>query len=154
MTTVELKHRLAIGTPAIRAVGPLAFGPDGVLFVADNVNAAIFALDTRDDTAGSQPVPLNIDALDTRLAAYLGCDRQDVLIKAMTVHPESRNVYLSVMRGMGDVATPVIIRIGREGTLSTLPLEGIPFSQVAIEDAPGPEDGRTDWRRVQGNREG
>ncbi len=154
MTTTELKHGLAAGTPTIRAVGPLAFGPDGVLFVADNVSASIFAIDTRDETAVDAPVPLNIDALDTRLASYLGCNREDLLIKAMAVHPDSRNVYLSVMRGMGDRATPVIVRILRDGTFTTLSLESIPFSQVAIEDAPAADDQRTDWRRVQSNREG
>src|SRR6185503_16606560 len=40
------------------SIGPLAFGPDGILFVADTKGAAIFAIAT-DDTSpatGSQPL--------------------------------------------------------------------------------------------------
>ena len=42
------KYGLEVGTPGIKSVGPLAFGPDGLLFVGDNVGAAIFAIDVGD----------------------------------------------------------------------------------------------------------
>ena len=38
------KYGLEVGTPGIKSVGPLAFGPDGILFLADNVGATIFAI--------------------------------------------------------------------------------------------------------------
>ncbi len=154
MTTTETKHGLEIGAPAIRSVGALTFGPDGVLFIADNVSAAIFAIDTRDSATAGDPRPLDIDSLDTRLAAYLGCNREDVLIRGMAVHPESRNVYLSVMRGAGASGVPAIVKVAPDGEFSTLAFDSVPFSQTSIEDAPSEDDDRTDWRRVQGNREG
>ena len=40
---------LSVGTPAIKSVGALAFGPGGVLFAADNVGASIFAIDVGDN---------------------------------------------------------------------------------------------------------
>jgi len=153
-TTTENAHGLAVGTPAIRSLGALAFGPDGVLFVADNVSATIFAIDTRDEAVAGELRPLDIAQLDTRLAAYLGCSREDVLIRGMAVHPASQVVYLSVTRGAGASAVPVIVQVAQDGTLSELALDGVPFSQTNIEDAPAEDDDRTDWRRVQGNREG
>ena len=33
---------LSVGTPDIASVGPLAFGPQGVLFIADNVSARTY----------------------------------------------------------------------------------------------------------------
>jgi hypothetical protein len=149
-TTAETKHGLEVGTPTLKSVGPLAFGPDGVLFVADNASGAIFAIDTGDSDPVAEARPLDLDHLDARLASYLGCSRDEVLIRSMAVRPDSLNVYLSVMRG----ALPVIVRVAQDGALSTLELDGVPFSQTSIDDSPPEDDERTDWRRVQGNREG
>jgi hypothetical protein len=155
MTTTEANvHGLELGTPGIKSVGPLAFGPDGILFVADNVSATIFAIDPRDDAVAGESRPLDVEQLDTKVAAYLGCNREDVLIRGIAVHPTSRKVYLSVMRGTGAAAMPVLITIGEGGELGDVSLESVPFSQTPIEDAPAEDDERTDWRRVQGNREG
>ena len=148
------KYGLSVGTPDIESLGPLAFGPDGVLFVADNLGATIFAIDVGDAEQVSEARPLDVDRLDTRLAAYLGCPREDVLIRDMAVHPTSQNVYLSVMRGRGADAVPVLVKVGTDGALSEVSLEGVPFSQTAIENPPAEDDERKEWTLVQGNREG
>ena len=148
------KYGLEVGTPAIKSVGPLAFGPEGILFVADNLGAAIFAIDARDDGAPSSQGPINVENIDTALAAYLGCSRNDVFIRAMAVHPSSQNVYLSVARGSGEAAVPVLIKVGPDGVLSEVSLESVPFSQTLIENAPAEDDDRMVNRLVQGDREG
>jgi len=160
MTTIDAavataKYGLRVGTPAIKSVGPLAFGPDGILFVADNAGATIYALGLDVADAVGEPRPIEVDRLDTRLAAYLGCAREDVLIRDMSVHPASGEVYLSVMRGTGDAAVPVLIKLAPDGTLADVPLENLPFSRTAIEDAPAPDDARQDVRVLpQSGREG
>ena len=133
---------LAVGSPDIKSVGPLAFGPEGVLFVGDNVGAAIFALDVGDDGRGGDSRAIDLENLDTALASYLGCAREDVQIRDMAVHPHSRNVYLSVMRGSGDAALPVIARIDGHGSLSDVALDIIGFSKTDIEDAAAEDDPR------------
>ena len=148
------KYGLEVGNPEIKSVGPLAFGPEGILFVADNLGAAIFAIDAGDAGAASAQGPINVDNLDTALAAYLGCSRNDVFIRAMAAHPSSQNVYLSVARGSGEAAIPVLIKVGPDGALSDVSLENIPFSQTLIENAPAEDDDRTDVHVVQGDREG
>ncbi len=136
------KYGLEAGTPGIKSVGPLAFGPEGILFLADNVGATIFAIAVGDADAASEQYPVNVENLDTPLAAYLGCSRDDVIIRDMTVHPSSQNVYLSVMRGSGEAATPVLIKVGADGALSEVPLEDVPFSQTLIENAAAEDDPR------------
>ena len=42
------KYGLEVGTPDIKSVGSITFGPEGILFVADNVSANIFAVDEVD----------------------------------------------------------------------------------------------------------
>ena len=148
------KYGLEAGTPGIKSVGPLAFGPEGILFLADNVGATIFAIAVGDAGEATQRRTVNVENLDTPLAAYLGCSRDDVFIRDMTVHPSSQNVYLSVMRGSGDAAVPVLIKVGSDGAISEVTLEDVPFSQTLIEDAPAEDDARLEPRLIQGNREG
>ena len=136
------KYGLEVGTPGFKSVGPLAFGPDGILFVGDNAGAAIFAIDVHDDDVASHHGEINVENLQTPLAAYLGCTREDIYIRDMAVHPSSENVYLAVMRSTGEAATPVLIKIRRDGTLSEVSLENVPFSQTLLEDAPGEDDPR------------
>ena len=51
----------------------------------------------------------------------------DVVIRDMAVHPVSHNVYLSVQRGHGEAAQPVLVRIGRlDGSVAEVPLDDVP----------------------------
>ena len=140
-------YRLEVGTPDLRSTGPIAFGPDGILFVADNINATIFALDAVDATAPVQEVP-SVENLDVKLAAYLGCPVEDVHVRDLAAHPLTGAVYLSVMRGAGEDALPVLIHVAPDGSLEAVSLEKVPFSSITITDAPSAEDERTDGRVV------
>src|SRR5215472_4223915 len=142
------RNGLVPGTPEVRSVGPLTFGPDGVLFVADNVSASIFALAV--DDPGDGDGPIEVDHLDTRLAVLLGCARDDVVIRDLAVHPDSGAAYLSVMRGHGLDAIPVLVRAGADGSLAEVPLTGVPFGRTSIEDAPAADDTRVVHRLAEG----
>ena len=134
-------YGLMVGTPAIKSVGSLAFGPEGVLFVGDNVGASIYAIDVG-DTDGDVSEAVNLNNFDTSLASYLGCSRDDVVIRDMAVHPTTDNLYFSVMRGTGDAAVPVIIKVSGDGAISDLSFEGVAFSQYDIKDAADEDDPR------------
>src|SRR5271168_4130058 len=110
------KYGLEVGTPELRSAGAITFGPEGILFVADNASAAVFAIDVADEQQLS-PQSVEIEQLDTQLAALLGVGRDDVTVRGMAVHPQSQAVYLSVTRGRGNSALPVIVRIA-DGQLS------------------------------------
>jgi hypothetical protein len=148
LAVAATKYGLAVGTPGVTSIGPISFGPDGILFLADNVGARIVAIAIDDDATPSAARPLEIENLDSRLAAYLGCDRDAVSVRDMAVHPTSQAVYLSVMRGSGDAALPVLVRIAPDGTLSDVPLENVPFAQTSIADAPAGDDARQEVRVV------
>jgi hypothetical protein len=137
-------YGLQVGTPQIKSVGSIAFGPDDILFVADNVSATVFAIDVADpgsDAVGTEP--FDLDDLDSRLASYLGCAPDDVTIGDMAVHPRTHHVYLSVMRGRGDSGVPVIVRIDvLDGSVSEVNCENVAFSSAAITNAPTEDDPR------------
>src|SRR5687768_468844 len=99
---------LTQGKADLRSAGPLAFGPDGVLFVGDGMGASVFALDTGDRTAVNGAA--EVEGLNAKVAALLGTTPDQILINDVTVNPLSKRAYLTVSRGRGPAATPVIVR--------------------------------------------
>ena len=112
------KYGLEMGDLNIKSVGPIAFGPDGILFVADNSQATIFAIDTQDADRPGPGHSVNVDNINARLMAYLGCWREDVSIRDMAVHPASENVYFSVMRQALADSIPLIFKLEPDGTVT------------------------------------
>ncbi|MDZ4659458.1 MAG: hypothetical protein SH868_17955 [Bythopirellula sp.] len=84
------------GKPAIQAAGPLAFGPHGVLFVGDPLSAAVFAIETGDNTPSPEKAAVDVAGIDAKIAAMLGTVADDILINDLAVNPASGNAYLSV----------------------------------------------------------
>jgi hypothetical protein len=144
---------LQVGMPTIESVGPITFGPDEILFVADNASATIFAIDVSDPGADAiSDEPFDLDNVDTRLAAFLGCEKDDVGLRDMAVHPRTHNIYMSVMRGRGDAAIPVLVRIDiRDGSLSEIGYENVPFAATPVSNAPAEDDPRENVELPEGS---
>jgi hypothetical protein len=58
------------------------------------------------------------------------------MVNDMAVNPISGKAYLSVSRGRGPDAAPVILRVGSDGKLSELSLDGVRFAKVDVPNAP------------------
>jgi hypothetical protein len=123
------------GTPDLKSAGPLTFGPDGILFVGDTQGAAVYAIDTGDRAMAARG-EVNVQDLGTKIAALLGTDPKQVMVNDVAVNPASGKVYLSVSRGRGPDAAPVILRVGSDGKLSELSLDGVPFARTDVPNAP------------------
>ena len=133
------------GSVELRSAGPITFGPDGVLFVADNAVATIHAIDIGDRGEGSGAQPFDLEHVDERVASYLGAAVGDVAIHDLAVHPATHQVYLSVQRGHGDDARAVLLRIdGVDGSVSEVDLADVPTASVKLDDAPDEADERSD----------
>src|SRR5712692_6202637 len=139
------------GKADLKSAGVLAFGPDGILFVGDTMGAAIFALDTQDRTPAKSAGPVEIKGINEKIAAMLGTAPDQILINDMAVNPLSKKIYLSVSRGRGPDALPVILRVSPSGKMEELALEGVKYSKVMLPNAPEAEakDGRGQSRRVE-----
>ena len=125
-----------IGRPAIQSAGPLAFTPDGVLFVGDPKSATIFAIET-DDTSGSANVSYDVVGLNAKVGALLGTTADGILINDIAVNPASGSVYVSVSRGRGPAAAPVIMQVSAAGEIAEVALEKVRYSSVTL---PNPAD--------------
>ncbi|HJN09143.1 MAG: hypothetical protein QGH33_00075 [Pirellulaceae bacterium] len=143
---------LKVGTPNLKSVGPLAFGPDGILLVGDTKAAAVFAIATGDTSGAPAKVQLNINDLNGKVADLLGASPQDIEIKDMAVNPLSGNLYLSLSKKQGPAEAPALLRIDATGKLSEVSLKKVGFSSVTL---PNPvEDKVTGEGRRRRNRRG
>jgi hypothetical protein len=125
------------GKADLKSAGALELGPEGVLFVADGVGAAVWALDISGVKAGSGEMPRDgIQDLDEKIASLLGAGVRDIAVKDMVAHEAGNAVYLSVMRGRGDAAVPVIIRVAAGGDVERVNLDDIHHARLPIEGVP------------------
>src|SRR5262245_61685694 len=100
---------MTMGKAELKSVGELAFGPDGILFAGDSVGAAIYAIDTNDRKSARSAPPIEIKGINEKIAALLGATPDQILVKDVVVNPLSKNAYISVSRGRGPDAIPVIL---------------------------------------------
>jgi hypothetical protein len=135
-----------LGKADLKSVGALAFGPDGILFVADTKGASVFALDVKDNVKDTTSAGIEVKNIDRVIAGFLGISSDDLVIHDMMVQPNSQNVYLSVSRGKSVDAIPVIVRINRKNELTEIKTDNIWFSKAEIANAPGLDE-KTSWGR-------
>ncbi|HEV3164156.1 MAG TPA: hypothetical protein VGZ22_09000, partial [Isosphaeraceae bacterium] len=124
------------GTPDVKSAGSLAFGPDGILFIGDSQGAAIFAIDTGDRTPGASGAELKVEGIDGKIAAMLGASPKEVTINDLAVNPISGKAYLSVSRGRGPSASPVIMRVDRAGKIEEVSLANVGYAKAELPNAP------------------
>ena len=132
----DLTESLKSGAIDIKQAGPLAFGPDGVLFIGDAQQGAIYAVATGDTSGDASKVKIDILGIDQQIAAMLGTKAEDILINDVAVNPASGNVYLSVSRGKGAGAAPVLIKAGSDGKLSEVKLTETKFAKAVFSNTP------------------
>ena len=139
------------GTPEVKSAGPMTFGPNGIMFLGDPKSAAVFAIDTADATGDPANVSVNVPKINEKIAQTLGTEAANVQIQDLAVNPASGNVYLSVTRGQGEDAKPVILKVDASGNLKEFALKDVRFAKADLPNAP--EDKVTgEGRRAQNNR--
>lgn len=135
------------GNPAFKSMTQLAFGPDGVLFVADPKAAAIVALATGDTKPAANGATIRVEGINQKIAALLGTAADQILIADLAVNPISRQAYLTVSRGRGPDAVPVLVRVKTSGELEIVSTDNVKFDRAQLPDAP------VDGMVGQGNRQ-
>lgn len=131
---------------ALESAGALAFGADNVLFVGDTkaggVHAYAFPPEALEDQAevfvGRAETFegwVLVDEIDRKIAGLLGIDPYDLQINDMVVHRPSQQIYLSVQRGHGPDAEPVIVRVNK-GKVEIVDLMQAKHSFIGIGELP------------------
>lgn len=123
------------GKVTLKSAGPITFGPDGILFVADTKSAAIVAIATGDTQPGAAKT-IKVGNINQKAAALLGTAADQILLDDLAVNPASHTVYLAVTRGRGAGATPVILRVKPDGGLQAVSLDKVKHARAELPDAP------------------
>ena len=148
--TAGLVHTYAAGRPAapapaagltsgkvqLQSAGPLAFGPDGILFVGDSVGASIVAIDTNDKTPASSSPKFDVKGVNGKIASLLGTSADQIIINDVKVNPISKNAYISVSRGRGTDAAGVIVKVDGSGQMTALTFDNVKHSSASLVDVP------------------
>lgn len=124
------------GAPSLQSIGPLAFAPEGILFAADSMGASVFAIETPND--GRVQGAFGVSDLRSKIAARLGTTEDQIQIHDLAVHPKTRVAYLSVTRGQGEPARPLVVQVSGEDKITVLPLDDVRFSRAELDNAPDP----------------
>jgi hypothetical protein len=125
----------AVG-PSFQSIGPLAFGPGGVLYAGDKQAATIFALNLGAQAAGAVPGTKDVEGIDAKIASLVGTAATEIAITDLAVHPTSKNTFLSVMRGQGAGAQAALVRVDGAGTLALVALDAVTFTSVGLPNPP------------------
>ena len=121
---------------SLSSIGPMTFGPDGTLFVADNDDASIFAFELGSAATSEAAGAAEMSGLDQTLAALLGTSAREIAITDLAVHPETRNAYVSVMRGQGASSNAALFRVDGGGAIEMIPVETLTYTKVSLPNAP------------------
>ncbi|HEY0740113.1 MAG TPA: hypothetical protein VGD40_01575 [Chryseosolibacter sp.] len=138
------RYGLTPGKVELKSAGALAFGPEGILFVADAKAGAIYALDIKDNQRDTASIAFELKNVDRALESFLGIAPSDVVINDMIVHGPSQNFYLSVSRGRSADAAAVLIKVDRNKKISEVKTDNILFSKADLTNLPGPDE-KTRW---------
>jgi hypothetical protein len=134
------------GKPMLKTMGPITFGPDGILFVADAKSGSIVAFATEDNKEGRANGHFKVEAIDGKVASALGTTPDQVLINDVAVNPVSHSTYMAVSRGRGPEAQPVLVKVGSDGKITVVDVDTLKFSRAELPDAP------VEGAAPQGNR--
>lgn len=138
----SLRDGFVNGSPEIKSISALAFGPDGILFIGDSKSAAVFAVDLKDTEKVEKGTAVDVKKFDQKVGAALGTDVQNITITDLVVNPLSKKVYCSVQLADG---SSVLLKV--EGDkISAVSLIDVAYTSVALNNAPA-EDAKDDRGR-------
>ena len=131
-------HAIAFekGDVKLQSIGPIATGPDGVLFVSDPKSATITAIKIQPKKVKKSSGNFKVKELNTKVAAVLGTSSDQVRIIDLAVDSDSQIAYLSVMRGQGSETNPAILSIQKNGTIHVISLQDASHSIAKLPNAP------------------
>jgi len=124
------------GSPTIKGIDTIAFGPDGALLIGDGKGAQVIAVDTKDTTAKAWKAK-PIEKFDEKVADKLGTKPKNIEFVRLAVNGASGKAYLAVRKQ--DERKTVILTIDGDGKIGEFSLEKVDYVAVPlpkVEKAP------------------
>ncbi|MEL6318944.1 MAG: hypothetical protein AAFR16_15025, partial [Pseudomonadota bacterium] len=125
----------------LASAGPIAFGPDDVLFVGDALGGRIVALDLSGRVSDQSGFALGraetfegrtiVADLRAELGRRMAAPAAQILVNDVAVHRGAGQIFLSGHRGLGPDATPFIAAVD-QGEVAILDLSALPSTSHAL----------------------
>ena len=129
---------LGPGRVNLRSAGPITFGPAGILFLADNAAATVFAVDVADPGPAGGSEPFDLD--ERRRAGRRRSWAASPATSSSGTWRSTRCRTTCTCRSSAATATrPSPCWCGSaalDGAIADVPLDDVPVAAVAIGDAP------------------
>lgn len=120
----------------LSSAGPLAFGPDGVLFVGDPKAATVYAIDTKPSrpqtTVDTSQLAYNISDVRQAIAALASAPADSVQIADMAIDHETGTLILSV--SIGEKAK--LVTLSRENEPQWVNLDKVSAASIELQNPP------------------
>ena len=110
------------GTPAIKSIEAIAFGPDGLLLIGDGRGAQVIAVETGDTTPRDWSIK-EIADIKGQLAGRIGTMARGIDINKLAVNPASRTAYIAVRKLDGK--KDIILTLAGDGKIGEFALENV-----------------------------
>ena len=136
------------GDVELKSIGPITFGPRGVLFAGDPEGASILAFDTGDTEPKADDGTLDNAGVAERIAQMTGTTTDEITLHDLAVNPASGRAYLSVTRG-GDTQSALIVRISGADGYEVLDLDALGHMRARLDNVPEPGGSGRRNRRAQ-----
>ena len=130
--SVQSPYGFIVGTPEIKSISSIAFGPSGVLFLGDSKSATIFAIEVKDGPQVEKAAQVDIKNVDEKIAAFLGTEAKNVNIQDVKVNPVSKKIYCSVQAADG---SHVLLTLAND-KIEAVNLKDIAYSSIPLNNAP------------------
>ncbi|TCC89159.1 hypothetical protein EZ428_15775 [Pedobacter frigiditerrae] len=124
-------YGLTVGTPEIKSITALSFGPNGVLFIGDSQSAAVFAVDTKDTKKVNTAKAFELKNIDVKIAEALGTAKENINITDIAVNPISKKLYIAVKSADG---TPLLLMLNADNEIKSVSLKDVSFSSIALNN--------------------
>ncbi|MES2794887.1 MAG: hypothetical protein V4683_02920 [Bacteroidota bacterium] len=129
----ENKYNFITGSPEVKSITALAFGPSGILFIGDAQNSTVIAFDTKDAKKATGSLNYDVKNIDAKIAEALGTVKENISIIDMVVNPVSKKLYLAVKSADG---SPVLLTMSAKNEIQAVSLKNINFSSVLLNNYP------------------
>lgn len=116
---------------AVQSVSRIAFGPPGILFVADWKGGEVHAL-RLPPPSSVKPSPFNLMDAERKIEGALGT--RSFYIEDLKARPGTGDLYLSIIAGASK--TPRILVVDPDGRVHTLDLTREAGAPLKIRDVP------------------
>jgi hypothetical protein len=130
----NLKNGFTVGTPILKSIQAIAFGPQNILFIGDNTGSMVYAIEIK-DTKSSAKNNFNINNITAKIGTIMGASAKDIKILDMAVNPISKNVFFAVSRENKGVSKSALFVLNDKG-LQEFSLTNVRFSKSKINNSP------------------